>query len=202
MLSKKQGEILDKISNYIEEEGISPTVREIMELANLSSTSTVHGYLKRFQSKGYISRNNDCPRSIRVIYKKNKDRLFGDRIKVLRENAKMTQAELGKGIGVSDRILGYYESNERFPRKVEILIKLSETFNISLDDLLKDNKECYEEEKQPDIYGDVRYKEALHGIRTLERVFTGVMLSEEEKEEILRVVNVIYFDAKRKRKHN
>lgn len=44
--------------------------------------------------------------------------LFGDRVKQLRENSGMTQAELGKLIGVSDRVLGYYESNERFPRKL------------------------------------------------------------------------------------
>ncbi|WP_081911590.1 LexA family protein [Clostridium culturomicium] len=199
MLSKKQGEILDIIINYIEEEKISPTIREIGELANLSSTSTVHGYLKRLEQRGYISRSNDCPRSIRVIYRKNKEILFGDRIKTLRENAGMTKAELGIRIGVSDRTLGYYESNEMLPRKEETLVKLAETFHLSLDKLLNGNDEHCEEENQLNKYGEVKYKEALHGIRALERVFTEGVVSEEEKEEILRVVNVIYFDAKNKR---
>lgn len=69
MLTKKQNEILDIIIKYIEHEGIAPTTREIGELAGLSSTSTVHGYLTRLEERGYITRRKESPRSIRVIKK-------------------------------------------------------------------------------------------------------------------------------------
>lgn len=68
-MAKKQKEILDIIIKYIDKEEISPTTREIGELAGLSSTSTVHGYLNRLEERGYITRRKEIPRSIRVIKK-------------------------------------------------------------------------------------------------------------------------------------
>lgn len=69
MLTKKQRIVLNAINKYIEEEKISPTVRELCDILGLSSTSTVHEYLSRIEEKGYISRKKDCPRSIRVMKK-------------------------------------------------------------------------------------------------------------------------------------
>ena len=37
--------------------GISPSVREIGEAVGLRSSSTVHGHLRRLESKGYIRRD-------------------------------------------------------------------------------------------------------------------------------------------------
>lgn len=66
MLTKKQKEILDIIRNYIEENRMPPTVREICELAGISSTSTIQGYLNRLERKGYILKEKKCSRSIRI----------------------------------------------------------------------------------------------------------------------------------------
>lgn len=66
MLTKKQQNILNIIKNYIDEEKISPTIREIGVLAGLKSTSTIHSYIERLEEKGYIYRSENCPRSIRV----------------------------------------------------------------------------------------------------------------------------------------
>jgi len=46
--------------------------------------------------------------------------LFGDHPKMLRKEKEITQKQLGKIINISDRVIGYYESNNRFP-KDEIL---------------------------------------------------------------------------------
>lgn len=67
MLTKKQKIVLNAINKYIEEEKISPTVRELCDILGLSSTSTVHEYLSRIEEKGYISRKKESPRSIRVV---------------------------------------------------------------------------------------------------------------------------------------
>ncbi|MZK51887.1 LexA family protein [Clostridium beijerinckii] len=66
MLTEKQKEILYIIKNYIDKEKISPSIREIGQLAGLKSTSTVHSYLNRLESKGYIYRSENRARSLRV----------------------------------------------------------------------------------------------------------------------------------------
>jgi SOS-response transcriptional repressors (RecA-mediated autopeptidases) len=47
----KQSQILQCIYDYLDEHGYPPTVREICEAVDLSSTSTVHGHLSRLEKK-------------------------------------------------------------------------------------------------------------------------------------------------------
>lgn len=61
---------------------------------------------------------------------------FGEKIKMLRIEKGITQEKLGNIIGVSDRVIGYYESNNRFPKDDLILKKIADYFNVSLDYLL------------------------------------------------------------------
>jgi transcriptional regulator with XRE-family HTH domain len=62
--------------------------------------------------------------------------LFGDRLKILRKKRKLTQKELGDIINVSDRVIGYYESNDRFPKDEHTLNIIADYFNVSVDYLL------------------------------------------------------------------
>ncbi|MEG2254409.1 MAG: MarR family transcriptional regulator, partial [Vagococcus sp.] len=52
--SSRQVDVLRYIYEQVEERGYPPTVREIGEAVNLSSTSTVHGHLSRLEKKGLI----------------------------------------------------------------------------------------------------------------------------------------------------
>lgn len=61
---------------------------------------------------------------------------FGDRLKELREEKGITQKNLGKVINVSDRVIGYYESNDRFPKDENILKMLADYFDVSVDFLV------------------------------------------------------------------
>ena len=61
---------------------------------------------------------------------------FAKRIKELRQEKGWSQEELGKLVGVSSRVIGYYESGERFPKAQETLVALAQTFGVSLDYLL------------------------------------------------------------------
>lgn len=67
MLTAKQKEFLDTLSNYIEREKISPTIRELCEMVNLKSTSTAYGYLKRLKNEGFITWHPAGPRSIQIL---------------------------------------------------------------------------------------------------------------------------------------
>lgn len=62
--------------------------------------------------------------------------LFGDRLKILRDEKKLTQYELGNVLNISARVIGYYESNDRFPKDEQILVSIANYFDVSLDWLL------------------------------------------------------------------
>ncbi len=60
---------------------------------------------------------------------------FGDKLKQLRKEAGMTQAELAALLNVTKSVVSYYELKERSPSP-EILIKLSSIFHVTTDYLL------------------------------------------------------------------
>jgi len=122
--------------------------------------------------------------------------LFGDRIKQLRNNADMTQAELGKLIGVSDRVLGYYEVNERFPRKQEVIARFAEVFNVSVDYLIGTDGSFMQDDN--DEYGAIGHKQAQGVLKSVQALFTGGELMDHEKDEVFRIISELYFDAKKK----
>ncbi|MGM0124210.1 LexA repressor [Enterococcus sp. AZ194] len=62
----RQVDILKYIYEQVNEKGYPPTVREIGEAVNLSSTSTVHGHLARLEKKGLIQRDPTKPRAIEL----------------------------------------------------------------------------------------------------------------------------------------
>ena len=65
-LTKRQQIIFDFIKQEIKTKGIPPSIREIGEVAGLSSTSSVHLNLKNLEKKGYISRSKAKTRHIEV----------------------------------------------------------------------------------------------------------------------------------------
>jgi len=65
--SSKQLEIYEFIKNQVNAKGYPPSVREICEAVNLSSTSTVHGHLTRLEKKGLIRRDPTKPRAIELL---------------------------------------------------------------------------------------------------------------------------------------
>ena len=62
----KQLQILQYIYDTVEKKKFPPTVREICEAVNLSSTSTVHGHLARLENKGLLYRDATKPRAIEI----------------------------------------------------------------------------------------------------------------------------------------
>ena len=66
-LSPRQRQILQFIIKHTEAQGYPPTVREIGEAVNLSSSSTVHGHLKTLEQTGWICREAVLTRAIRVV---------------------------------------------------------------------------------------------------------------------------------------
>lgn len=65
----RQTDILRFIYTRANEKGYPPTIREIGEAVNLSSTSTVHGHLTRLEKKGLINRDATKPRALELTPK-------------------------------------------------------------------------------------------------------------------------------------
>lgn len=65
-IEERQMKVLRFIYETVQKKGYPPTVREIGEAVNLSSTSTVHGHLIRLSNRGFITKDPTKPRAIEV----------------------------------------------------------------------------------------------------------------------------------------
>ncbi len=60
---------------------------------------------------------------------------FGEKLKILRTNKKLSQKDLSKILNVSNTIISSYELSLRMP-SYDILVKIARYFNVSTDYLL------------------------------------------------------------------
>ena len=66
-LNVREKAILRYIEKQIMNVGYPPSVREIGKAVGLSSTATVHGYLAKLTKKGYIKKEDQKGRTLRVL---------------------------------------------------------------------------------------------------------------------------------------
>lgn len=89
---------------------------------------------------------------------------FSKRLRQLRLEWKMTQKELGEALFISERVISYYESGQRFPNDEIILIQIAQYFHVSLDYLLG----VSESRKAPAAVSSIGDEEAM---KFIERVY-------------------------------
>lgn len=65
-LTKKQRDILEFIRNFIDDNGYSPSYREIAHYFELSSTGTVAEYISILEEKGYLTKDAMEARAIQL----------------------------------------------------------------------------------------------------------------------------------------
>jgi repressor LexA len=68
-LSKRQKKMLDYIWQYIRDAGRPPTIREIGSAADISSTSVVNYNLTKLSEKGFVHRDAEVSRGLRLTEK-------------------------------------------------------------------------------------------------------------------------------------
>ena len=61
--------------------------------------------------------------------------LFGEKLKKLREDKKLSQIQLAYNLGVSKSTVSCYENGSRYP-SYEVLVKIAHTFHVTTDYLL------------------------------------------------------------------
>jgi repressor LexA len=65
-LTARQRKIVRFISDWVQERGYSPSMREIGRAVGLTSTSSVEHQLAALEAKGYLRRAAGCPRTVEV----------------------------------------------------------------------------------------------------------------------------------------
>ena len=103
--------------------------------------------------------------------------LIKERIKKLRQEHNMTQGELAEKIGIHQKQVSSYERGRNTP-STEILIKLAEVFNVSLDYL------AFESKGQPAKL-NIQDRELLRRFETLDS------LPDNEKNLVKDIVDLI-----------
>jgi repressor LexA len=80
---RKQRQILDFISQYIQKNGYSPTLQEIADAINVKSLATVHEHLQALTKKKLIRKYEGMVRGIEVLEKKMGNMLEGVELPIL-----------------------------------------------------------------------------------------------------------------------
>lgn len=75
-LTKRQKQIIDFINEFTEENGYSPSYREIGDHFGLSSTATVCEHIQTLQEKGYLKIDPNEARSIEIIENEKASAVF------------------------------------------------------------------------------------------------------------------------------
>lgn len=66
-LTSQQNKLLDIIKKYLVQHGYAPTVRELCDEMNLSSTATVQVHLNNLEKKGYLRKEESKNRTIELL---------------------------------------------------------------------------------------------------------------------------------------
>lgn len=117
---------------------------------------------------------------------------FGQRLKELRTEKRMTQDDLGKVMNVSKASISLYEKNERTPDQAT-LIKTADYFDVSLDFLLgrSDKRHYYDlsEKETTDIAEQA--EKMLKGMDTGAAVnFYGEPMTDEQKQSMRDILEM------------
>jgi len=66
-LTQKEKDVYEYINECLERDGYAPSVRDICAAVGIKSTSSVHEYLRRLETKGYIRKSSGRSRALSVV---------------------------------------------------------------------------------------------------------------------------------------
>ena len=123
-LNKREKSILKFIAKQIEKEGYPPSVREIGKAVGLSSTATVHGYLKRLEEKGYIRKENQKGRTLKLIKDENGENVAKKKRKEAKDfyaSREMVEVPVIGKITAGEPILAVENVTDTFPIPIDFV---------------------------------------------------------------------------------
>lgn len=123
---------------------------------------------------------------------------FGEKLRDLRQESGLTQAELAEKAGISLRTISYYESGTTYPKNRNVYKTLADILNVDANYLRNEGNEFITLAKQK--YGYRGAKQAEEIVAEVTGLFAGGELSEEDKDEVMQALQQAYWDAKEENK--
>ena len=124
-LTTRQKQILKYITKQIQTNGYAPSVREIGKAVGLSSTATVHSYLKKLEELGYIKKENQKGRTLRILKQEDE---FYDASKLAKNSRKaffnkkeLVDVPLVGKITAGSPILAVQNITDTFPIPIDVV---------------------------------------------------------------------------------
>lgn len=121
-LTASQKNILQVLKKLIAEKGYPPTVREIGEMAHLSSPATIHFHLNKLAEKGYIEKGDGKNRTLRLLV----DNEF------LEKDENTVDVPLLGKVTAGNPIEAIETPNEYFPLPVNLIAGKKEVFTLKV----------------------------------------------------------------------
>ena len=109
---------------------------------------------------------------------------FGEKLKALRKEKRMTQQDLASYIGVSARMIIKYENGESYPRNRNIYTKLADALNTNMNYLLTE--------------GEDELTEAQKIINQTAAMFEGGSLNDNDKLAFIHQMQELYLKSTKK----
>lgn len=135
-LNKRERDILKFIQKEIITNGFAPSVREICKAVGLNSTATVQGYLKTLEERGYVKKENQKGRTIRLLKNFKGENVISDALgvsatKEYYSNKEMVNVPLVGKITAGQPILAVENITDTFPIPIDF-IGNSESFMLTV----------------------------------------------------------------------
>ncbi|NME58220.1 helix-turn-helix transcriptional regulator [Dorea formicigenerans] len=93
---------------------------------------------------------------------------FGDKIRKLRKEKKMTQQKLGDMVGVSHRTIRSWEVEGRYPKQSSLYQKLADAFQCQVSYLMNDNETvCLGNDEPSEYAGAKQARQILEQVAAL-----------------------------------
>lgn len=128
-LNKREKAILKFIQKEIKNNGYPPSVREIGKAVGLKSTATVHGYLAKLQEKGYIKKQDQKGRTLKVL--KGGQSVDNVALEELYTNKELVNVPVVGKITAGEPILAVENITDTFPLPIEF-VGNSESFMLTV----------------------------------------------------------------------
>ena len=113
------------------------------------------------------------------------------RLREIREQSGFNQSEVAAELGISRQSYNFYENGKRDPDTLT-LQKIADFFGVTIDYLVGRNTSEKPKKKIP--------KELKKLLDEEEITLNGRMVSPEDKEKMLRIIEALYYDAKEENK--
>ena len=121
---------------------------------------------------------------------------FGQKVRKLRIQKGLSQTELGAICGLSLRTIRNYEVDGRYPKQREIYYKLASALDCSVNYLLSEEEELFENETQEPNYDVLSDMDTLaKDVRTF---FSRNDVPEIVKDSLMQKLQDAYWEAREK----